>query len=198
MCFVGLLNKPISVISASFTPHSSRVRGHELCDYVLEGAFELGFHFVTHQHQQHLQALEACLELVTRTTYETNTQFMTYVKNLEMSNCKTCESFARSSESYDPSWFTSEITADVRLLRAACQDPVFVASMQRLMQDDLAPEETYRRVEAALRARGMLDTHRSDDMLHRPRRDNQQSESGPESAAKCRRLSALLVRLREL
>ena len=58
MCFVGLLNKPISVISASFTPHSSHVRGHELCDDVLEGAFELRFRFVTHQHQQHLQSPE--------------------------------------------------------------------------------------------------------------------------------------------
>jgi hypothetical protein len=142
------------------------------------------------------------LEFATRVTFEMNTKFMTYVKNLMRSNCKTCESFAQSSESYDPRWFTPEMTADVRLLRAACQDPVFVASMKQLMHDDLAPEERDHRVEAALRARGMLrrdsDTHRSDDMLHRPRPDNQHSESGSESAAKCRRLNALLGRLREL
>ena len=67
MCFVGLLNKPISVISASFTPHSSHVRGHELCDDVLEGALELRLHSVTHQHQQHLQSPEGHrLSLVSR------------------------------------------------------------------------------------------------------------------------------------
>ena len=148
------------------------------------------------------EALEVCLQFATRVTFEMNTKFMTYVKNLMMSNCRTCESFAQSSESHDPRWFTPEMTADVRLLRAACQDPVFVASIREIMQDDLAPEERDRRVEAALRVRGMLcrdpDTHRSDDMLHRPRPDNQQSESGSESAAKYRRLNALLGRLREL
>ena len=148
------------------------------------------------------EALEVCLQFATRTTFEMNTKFMTYVKNLMRSNCRTCESFAQSSESYDPRWFTPAMTADVRLLRAACQDPVFVASMQRLMQDDLAPEERDHRVEAALRGRGMLrpdsDTHPSDDMLQRPRPDNQQSESGSESAAKYRRLNTLLWRLREL
>lgn len=148
------------------------------------------------------EALEVCLEVVTRTTYETNTKFMTYVKNLSRSDYKTCEAFARSSESYDPHWFTPEITADVRLFRAVCQDPVFVTSMKRLMLDDLDPKKTYHLVETALRGRGMLrrdsDTHRSDDMLQRLLPDNQQSESGSESAAKCRRLNALLGRLREL
>ena len=42
----------------SFTFHCSRVRGHELCDDVLEGALELRLHFVTHQHQQQLQSPE--------------------------------------------------------------------------------------------------------------------------------------------
>jgi hypothetical protein len=119
-----------------------------------------------------------CLEVVTRTKYETNTRFMRYVKNLRMSNYKTCQAFATSSESKDPYWFTPEIKADVWLLRAACQDPVFVTSMQRLMLDDLRPKETYDRVKAALRERGML--------------------SGGASDAKHRRLNALLERLHEL
>ena len=80
------------------------------------------------------EALEVCLVFATRVTFEMNTKFMTYVKNLMMSDCRTCESFAQSSESHDPRWFTPEMTADVRLLRAACQDPVFVASIREIMR----------------------------------------------------------------
>ena len=53
-------------------------------------------------------------------------------------------------------WFTPEIKADVRLLRVACANDVFVGRIKWIMQDDLEPEESDRRVESTLRGRGML------------------------------------------
>ena len=101
------------------------------------------------------EALEVCLQLVTRYTYETNQRFLRYVKSLARSGKKTCENFARSSETYDPYWFTAKIKADVRLLRVACANAAFVAEIRRIMREDLGPEETEGQIQAALRGRGI-------------------------------------------
>ncbi len=102
------------------------------------------------------EALEVCLETVTRNTYETNQRFLLYVESLRRRGYRSFDAFARSSESYDPSWFTPEIKADVRLLRVVCADAVFVAGINQIIEDDLKPEELHRRVESALCGRGML------------------------------------------
>ena len=49
----------MDVISTCFTHHSSRVRGHELCDDALERVLELRLHFVMQTHEQHPQSHEA-------------------------------------------------------------------------------------------------------------------------------------------
>ena len=128
------------------------------------------------------EALEVCLEVVTLLhcennqrfsllTCEKNQRFLRYVKSLVTSGCTSCQDFARSSESYDPVWFTPEMKADVRLLRVACADDVFVARVRRIWLDELHPEETEHRIEVALRGHGMLrsysDTHQNDHTLQR-------------------------------